>query len=148
MNLQGIPLDLTTIPPVPGQALVFDGSKWIPSSVGGTAGPAGPQGPAGAAGATGPQGPIGPAGAAGPQGAMGPIGPQGLPGLAGAAGAAGAQGPAGSSSVTKLVAATGASAGTYAISAPPYGIAFDGASMWVGAGASGGAPATYLVRKF
>jgi hypothetical protein len=100
MNLQGLPLDLTTTPPAVGQALVFNGTKWTASSVAGTGGPAGPQGAAGPAGPTGSQGPIGPAGAAGSQGALGPVGAagsQGAQGPAGAAGAAGAMGPAGAS---------------------------------------------------
>ena len=117
-NLQGIPLDLTTTAPTTGQALVFNGSKWVAGSVAGSAGPAGPQGPAGPAGATGPVGPTGATGAAGPQGPAGPtgatgaagpqgpvgptgatgaIGPQGLPGLTGATGATGPIGPAGAS---------------------------------------------------
>jgi len=86
MNLQGIPLDLTTTPPTIGQALVFNGSKWIASSFAGTVGSVGPQGPAGLQGTQGP---------AGPTGAAGATGPQGLAGLAGIAGATGPQGPAG-----------------------------------------------------
>ena len=80
MKLQGLPLDLITAPPSSGQALVFNGTTWVPGTVAGSAGPTGPQGPTGPSGATGPQG---------------SIGPQGLPGLMGATGAAGAQGPAG-----------------------------------------------------
>ena len=91
-NLQGIPLDLTTTAPTAGQALVFNGSKWVAGSVAGIPGPVGPQGPAGAigpqgfvglTGATGPQGPIGPQGLVGLTGAVGPIGPQGSTGANG-----------------------------------------------------------------
>ena len=104
MKLQGIPLDLTTTPPTTGQALVYNGTKWVAGTVAGTAGaqgPAGPTGPTGAAGATGPQGVAGLTGAtglqgpAGPVGATGSVGPQGLPGAAGAQGVAGATGAAG-----------------------------------------------------
>jgi hypothetical protein len=83
MKLQGLPLDLTTTPPTMGQALVFNGTKWVAGSVAGTAGPTGP------AGTTGPTGP------AGATGATGPAGPQGLPGATGAQGAPGATGAAG-----------------------------------------------------
>ncbi len=86
MKLQGMPLDLTTTTPTNGQALVFNGSKWVASSVVGATGPmgpAGPQGPIGATGsigATGPQGPIGLTGLIGPQGIQGPVGSNGLDG--------------------------------------------------------------------
>jgi hypothetical protein len=105
-GLQGIPVDLTTAPTT-GQGLVFDGSKWLAGTVGGTTGPMGPQGPAGETGPTGPQGPIGLTGSTGaagatgptgPQGSTGPagaVGPQGLTGLTGALGPQGVAGPAG-----------------------------------------------------
>lgn len=76
-NLQGIPMDLTTTPPTTGQALVFNGSKWVAGTVAGTQGPIGPQGPAGPTGATGPQGLPGLIGPAGPAGATGATGPAG-----------------------------------------------------------------------
>jgi len=78
MKLQGTPLDLTTNAPTSGQALVFNGAKWVPSSVAGSPGPAGP---------TGPQGPTG---LAGLTGARGDVGPAGVPGAKGDAGAPGA----------------------------------------------------------
>lgn len=77
VRLQGIPLDLTTAAPAPGQGLVYSGTKWVPGAVAGTpgpAGPVGPMGPAGTTGATGPAGPIGPTGLTGPQGPDGPPG--------------------------------------------------------------------------
>ena len=77
MKLQGLPLDLITTPPSAGQALVFNGSKWLAGSVAGTAGPTGPQGPAGATGA---QGPIGSQGLMGLTGAIGTPGLNGLDG--------------------------------------------------------------------
>lgn len=67
-GLHGIPLDLTSVPPRPGQGLVYTGLKWAPGTVAGTPGPAGPTGPAG------PQGPAGPTGATGAQGPAGPAG--------------------------------------------------------------------------
>ncbi|GLH74418.1 hypothetical protein GETHLI_29200 [Geothrix limicola] len=69
MKLQGLPLDLTSAPPTTGQALVFNGSKWVASTVAGTQGPQGPQGPPG------------------PQGIQGIQGIQGLQGLPGQPGA-------------------------------------------------------------
>lgn len=85
LQLQGIPLDLTTSAPTPGQGLVYNGTKWLPGTVSGTPGPTGP---AGATGATGPQGPLG------------PIGPIGLPGTTGSAGPIGPTGAAGASPFT------------------------------------------------
>ena len=77
LKLQGTPLDLTSSAPTSGQALVFNGAKWVPSSVAGPTGPQGAQGPQGAKGDTG------------------ATGAQGLIGLTGATGAAGAKGEAG-----------------------------------------------------
>ena len=74
MKLQGTPLDLTTNAPTSGQALVFNGAKWVPSSVAGTPGPAGPQGPTGLTGLTGARGDAGPAGAPGAKGEAGAAG--------------------------------------------------------------------------
>jgi hypothetical protein len=82
-NLQGIPLDLTTTAPTTGQALVFNGSKWIAGSVAGTPGPQGPKGDKGDKGDQGIQGNTG------AQGIQGPIG---LTGNAGAAGSNGTNG--------------------------------------------------------
>ena len=45
MKLQGTPLDLTTNAPTAGQALVFNGTKWVPSTVAGTPGQTGATGP-------------------------------------------------------------------------------------------------------
>ena len=85
-HLQGIPVDLTTVKPTAGQGLLFDGTKFVPSTVLGTAGPQGP------VGATGPQGAKGDTGATGAQGLQGVQGVQGFAGATGAAGAAGANG--------------------------------------------------------
>ncbi len=101
MSLQGKTLDLLSTPPSTGQAIVYNGTKWVPGTVAGTPGPTGPQGPAGAtgtAGATGPagtpgaQGVPGLQGAAGPAGAEGPVGPQGSVGPSGPQGSTGAAG--------------------------------------------------------
>ena len=83
MKLQGTPIDLTTNAPTAGQALVFDGAKWVPSSVAGPTGATGPQGLPGATGATGPQGPLGLTGATGASGAKGDTGPAGVAGANG-----------------------------------------------------------------
>lgn len=85
LQLQGIPLDLTTLAPAAGQGLVYNGAKWLPGTVSGTPGPTGPTG---ATGVTGPQGPLG------------PIGPIGIPGTSGPAGPSGPMGPAGASPFT------------------------------------------------
>jgi hypothetical protein len=82
-SLQGTPLDLTTTAPGAGESLVFNGAKWMPTLVAGTAGPMGPVGPVG---------PVGPMGAQGPQGLPGL---PGFPGSTGATGATGATGPQG-----------------------------------------------------
>jgi hypothetical protein len=123
-------------------------------------GPAGPQGPIGLTGATGTTGPQGPAGAAGATGPAGPAGPQGPIGLTGATGAqgatgtagpagpAGAQGPAGVQGPAGPQGATGPAGGptnvaaiallrwytgsvTYSAGTGPWGLAFDGANIWV-----------------
>ncbi|WLT31441.1 tail fiber domain-containing protein [Geothrix sp. PMB-07] len=67
-KLQGRTLDLTTTAPASGQALVFNGTKWVAGTVVGTGttgpqGPPGPPGPQGLTGATGATGATGPAGA-------------------------------------------------------------------------------------
>lgn len=81
LQLQGIPLDLRTLAPAPGQGIVYNGTAWVPGTVSGTPGPMGPQGPVGPVGANGSTGPIGPMGATG---ITGPQGPMGFPGPAGA----------------------------------------------------------------
>jgi hypothetical protein len=103
----GSPLKINAQNAQPGQALVWDGTSWVPTTAVGPQGATGPQGPAGpigATGATGPQGPTGPigqTGATGPQGPAGPTGltgatgPQGPAGPIGVTGATGPQGPAG-----------------------------------------------------
>ncbi|MDP1833111.1 MAG: tail fiber domain-containing protein [Geothrix sp.] len=84
LQLQGIPLDLTTLVPAPGQGIVYNGTAWAPGTVSGTPGPMGPQGPIGPAGANGPAGSTGPIGPMGATGITGPQGPMGFPGPAGA----------------------------------------------------------------
>jgi collagen type VII alpha len=105
-------------------------SPWVmmaQAGAAGTAGATGPQGPAGASvvGPQGPQGIQGPQGVAGTNGANGAQGPQG---------AAGPQGPRGSSGGTPpghvaLLQWWGSL--TYSVGANPYGVAFDGISVWV-----------------
>jgi hypothetical protein len=68
LQLQGIPLDLRTAAPLPGQGLVYSGARWVAGTVAGTPGPAGSQGPVGPEGPMGVPGPIGPAGPTGPEG--------------------------------------------------------------------------------
>ncbi|MGA3118662.1 MAG: IPT/TIG domain-containing protein [Syntrophobacteraceae bacterium] len=112
----------------------------------GTSGPQGPVGPAGPPGATGPMGPAGAAGATGatgatgsqgPQGPQGPQGQTGATGATGAPGAAGPQGPMGPPSLNPLQVALlrwyGANQTfpSYSVGNGPYGIAFDGANIWV-----------------
>ncbi len=77
MKLQGTLIDLTTNAPATGQALVFNGTKWVPSTVVGTAGPQGPLGLPGAKGDTGATGAQGTAGQAGSTGATGQTGATG-----------------------------------------------------------------------
>lgn len=74
LQLQGIPLDLATLPPSAGQGLVYNGAKWVAGTVAGVPGPMGPQGPAGPEGTMGLAGPAGPTGLTGPAGPMGPAG--------------------------------------------------------------------------
>jgi len=111
----GNPLKITAQNAQPGQALVWNGTNWAPTTATGPQGPAGPigltgatgpQGPAGSTGQTGATGPQGPAGATGLTGATGPQGPQGATGPQGPAGpigltgATGPQGPVGSTGQT------------------------------------------------
>ncbi|MEI6472435.1 MAG: hypothetical protein WCO20_07300, partial [Holophagaceae bacterium] len=107
MKLQGTPLDLTTNAPSNGQALVFLGGKWVPSSVVGTAGATGPQGPSGPAGPTGATGPTGASGVAGTAGAQGPAGVTGAIGLTGAAGPGGPAGVTGATGPQGPIGVTG-----------------------------------------
>ena len=89
--------------PSAGQALVYDGTKYVPTTA---VGPTGPTGAAGTAGATGPTGaagatgPTGPAGYIGLDGATGPTGPTGVAGANGATGPTGASGPTGPTGAT------------------------------------------------
>ncbi len=115
-KLQGIPLDLTTIPPTSGQGLLFNGTSWVPGLVTGAPGPQGPIGLTGAQGlpgSTGPQGGIGVTGPTGPQGligltgAVGATGARGLTGLTGAIGPQGTQGPQGLIGLTGPTGAQG-----------------------------------------
>ena len=99
-HLQGIPVDLTTVKPTTGQGLIFDGTKFVPSTVLGPMGATGPQGPKGDTGATGAQGPQGVQGGAGATGAAGVAGAVGADGKtllngAGAPTSSGAMGSAG-----------------------------------------------------
>ena len=129
--IQGVPVVVTA--PTTGQAIVFDGSNWVPTTA---VGPTGATGSTGAAGATGPTGPTGATGATGAAGTAGATGATGPTGSAGAAGATGATGPAGPApSGTGIVYATGGTAsiateGTYYLSGAsahlPLPFAFSG----------------------
>ncbi|MFZ4512449.1 MAG: hypothetical protein ACOYNX_02350, partial [Geothrix sp.] len=70
-TIQGIPVDLTTTKPTAGQGLIFNGTKFVPSTVLGPTGATGPQGATGAQGIQGVQGPIGVTGATGATGQAG-----------------------------------------------------------------------------
>ncbi len=86
-------------------------------------GAVGPQGPQGPTGATGPQGPPGPQGAEGPVGPAGPTGPTGPQGL---------QGPPGPASLLSSKAALRRwYRQDFLVPGNPYGLAFDGADIWV-----------------
>ena len=82
-QIQGIPVDLTTTRPTTGQGLIYNGTKFVPSTV---LGPKGDTGATGATGATGLQGLAGSTGATGLQGLMGITGATGLTGATGASG--------------------------------------------------------------
>jgi hypothetical protein len=106
----------------------------------GAAGPQGPKGDTGAAGTQGPQGLTGATGVTGPAGPTGAPGAQGVNGAQGAVGPQGPEGPEGpaGAGLNPLQIATlrrystsetgpdSHDVGTY-----PYGIAFDGANIWV-----------------
>ncbi len=109
----GNPLKITAQNAQPGQALVWNGTNWVPTTATGPQGQAGPIGLTGATGPQGPAGPIGLTGATGPQGPQGQSGPTGLTGAigpqgpAGPIGLTGATGPQGPSGPTGLTGATG-----------------------------------------
>ena len=104
-SLQGN--DVCTATPNPGQALVFNGTSWCPSTISitfdgtclecppGATGPIGPAGATGATGPTGDTGPTGPTGEPGETGSTGPTGPTGEPGDNGTTGDTGPTGPTG-----------------------------------------------------
>jgi len=97
---------------------------------------AGPQGPPGVPGMQGPQGPIG---LTGPQGSQGPQGVPGSQGPTGATGPQGPQGPAGPSSPNPLQVAIlhwypANLTAQFTMGAAPFGIAFDGSSIWISLG--------------
>lgn len=135
-KLQGTPLNLITVPPSAGQALVFDGTQWIASSVAGTPGATGANGPAGSNGLNGKTLLNGP-GSPGATGAgdfyfdttnnllygpkinltwvgltgvslMGATGTTGSQGITGATGTTGATGPQGVIGLTGATGTTGA----------------------------------------
>jgi collagen triple helix repeat protein len=90
------------------------------------------------AGSPGPAGPQGPPGEQGPAGPEGPPGPQGAQGDAGAPGPQGPGGPQGVPGPGDLMAAKAARLQWYrrdfAVGSAPYGVACDGANVWVVSG--------------
>src|SRR6202035_2718414 len=83
----------------------------------------GPPGPAGPQGVAGVQGPAGPQGPEGPQGPRGPIGLQGLQGP---------QGPPGPNRYAIAMLYWHPAFGiSFSVPGHPWGLAFDGTSMWV-----------------
>jgi hypothetical protein len=119
----------------------------------GAAGLLGPTGTSGAPGAPGQPGAQGPVGALGPQGVQGPQGMSGIGlkeyraallqwypqtfAVGGSPFGVAFDGTniwvanGGSSTVTKLLASTGAVVGSYSVGSAPYGVAFDGTNIWV-----------------
>jgi hypothetical protein len=99
----------------------FDATLGAVGPVGaqGPAGPLGAQGPAGPQGAVGPQGPAGPQGVVGPQGPLGPQGDVGPPG------------PINTLAIALLKSFPAYSGASFTGGGSPYGIAFDGANIWV-----------------
>ena len=107
----------------------------------GAQGPTGPIGPMGSTGSTGPMGPTGAAGPTGPTGSQGSQGIQGMPGPTGPAGPPGATGPAGpagppgaglnSLKVALLQWGEAIQGGDFPVGSSPFGVAFDGAHIWV-----------------
>ena len=100
----GNPLKITAQNAQPGQALVWNGTNWVPTTA---TGPQGPAGPIGLTGATGPQGPAGPTGQTGANGPQGPAGPTGQTGATGATGPIGLTGATGPAGPTGQTGATG-----------------------------------------
>ena len=106
-QIQGIPVDLTTTRPTSGQGLIFNGTKFVPSSV------LGPKGDTGATGNTGATGATGAAGATGAIGAQGPQGVTGVTGVTGATGAVGSDGRSLLSGASDPVVGVGANGDFY-----------------------------------
>jgi len=100
-------------------------------------GPTGPAGPQGATGTTGSTGATGSQGPAGPQGATGTTGSTGATGPQGPAGSQGPQGPQGPPAFNPLQVAllrwyqANQTENQFTVGSNPYGIAFDGANIWV-----------------
>ena len=109
-------------------------SPWVMMAQAGTnglngaVGPQGLQGIEGLAGMTGPAGPQGPAGSTGPEGLAGAQGPSGPTGPQGKSGGT----PPGHAALLQWWSSL-----TYSVGANPYGVAFDGISVWVVNGGSG-----------
>ena len=108
------------------------GIQGAPGAAGAT-GSLGPIGPVGPTGATGSQGLAGVQGAHGPTGGMGSVGPTGLVGPTGASGQVGDVGSEGLNPlrVVLLKWSPAYRAASFAVGAAPWGIAFDGTSIWV-----------------
>jgi hypothetical protein len=123
---------LSPTPPAGSYLLVVSTGNGSPNSDSFvvTMGAVGPQGPPGPRGQQGIQGPAGPQGPQGPQGVPGPTGPQGPPGPQGSSGP--------NTQAIALLRWYGANqAASFAVGSGPFGVAFDGASIWVANGNSG-----------
>ena len=124
----------TALPGTPPWVMMAQAGTNGTNGLDGAVGPQGPQGieglpgmtgPAGPAGQQGPTGPTGPEGQTGPQGPSGPTGPQGPQGKGGGT-------PPGHVALLQWWSSL-----TYTVGANPYGVAFDGISVWVVNGGSG-----------
>ncbi len=125
--------------PVAAGTAIPGTSPWVmmaqagTNGINGLNGAVGPQGPMGLS-ITGPQGPQGIEGLPGMTGPAGPAGPQGPTGLSGPTGP---QGKGGGTPPGHVALLQWWSSLTYSVGANPYGVAFDGISVWVVNGGSG-----------